>query len=152
STRLMPADLQTETGIPLPGCEEYSLPALDEAEALDLWVACGCRRPTTSDLNRILQSFGGHPLLICVLAGVVAEFRRAPGDFDAWHRANPTFDPSSLPLVQANSHVLAHALAGLKSRPLKVLQTVAAFRLPASYSTLAALLVGPKNVYASESE
>ena len=73
----------------------------------------------------------------------MAGYRRAPGDFDRWLRDHPGFRPVGLPLVQAKSHVLAFALRGMDETTRAVLHTVAAFRMPASYDTLAALLVGP---------
>jgi tetratricopeptide (TPR) repeat protein len=72
----------------------------------------------------------------------VARFRRAPGDFDAWRRAHPAFDPFALPLVQVKTHVLAHALGNLEPKAQELLQTVAAFRSPTDYDTLLALFTG----------
>lgn len=70
-------------------------------------------------------------------------YRRAPGNFEAWREANPHFDPTRFPLLQdAMNHVLEFALLGLDDRAQQVLQTIAAFRMPARYDTLAALLVG----------
>ena len=40
------------------------------------------------------------------------------------------------------AHVLEYALRGLDDKARKVLETIAAFRMPASYDTLAALFVG----------
>lgn len=75
------------------------------------------------------------------LAGEVAGYRPAPGDFDRWRREHPDFDPFVLPLVQARSHVLAHALGDLTGETRDLLHTVAAFRSPVGYDTLAALFV-----------
>ena len=55
-----------------------------------------------------------------------------------------------LPLVQAKSHILSFALRGMDETTRAVLDTVAAFRMPASYDTLAALLVGPDRRFADE--
>src|SRR5205085_9813434 len=85
-------------------------------------------------------------------ASEVARDRRAPGDFDAWRRAHPDFDPFSLPLVQVKSHVLEFALRGLDERAQQVLRTIAAFRMPARYDTLAALLIDEGKPCADEHE
>ena len=90
--------------------------------------------------------------MIQALAGEVARYRPAPGDFDAWRHAHPDFDPFGLPLVQVKSHVLAYALRGLDDKAHQVLRTIAAFRMPARYDTLAALLIGEGKPCADERE
>jgi tetratricopeptide (TPR) repeat protein len=72
----------------------------------------------------------------------VAHDRRTPGNFDSWRKTHPDFNPFRLPLVQVKSHVLEYALRGLDETALKVLHTISAFRMPAAYDTLVALLVG----------
>ena len=65
-------------------------------------------------------------------------------------RAHPDFNPFSLPLIQVKSHVLEFALRGLDETAQKVLHTVAAFRMPATYDTLVALLVGDGKPFPNE--
>jgi tetratricopeptide (TPR) repeat protein len=98
----------------------------------------------------LFHTFENHPLLIQALAGVVANDRRTPDDFDGWHRNHPGFNPFQLPLVQARSHVLATALGGLDETAQKVLFTIAAFHMPTSYDTLVALFVGKGKRFAHE--
>jgi hypothetical protein len=43
STRLYPADLETTTGEPLPGCARLDLDGLSESDALELWREHGAR-------------------------------------------------------------------------------------------------------------
>jgi len=143
STRLYPADLQSMTGNPLPGCFAVFLPGLADDDALDLWRAFGATGARDS-LLLLFRSADNHPLLIQALASEVARYRPAPGDFDAWRRAHPDFNPFGLPLVQVKSHVLAFALRGLDDKARQVLRTIAAFRMPARYDTLAALLIGKR--------
>jgi tetratricopeptide (TPR) repeat protein len=141
STRLYPADSQALNGEPIPGSFALFLPGLTENDALDLWRAfkvTGSR----DELLVLFRTFDCHPLLIQALASEVATFRKAPGDFDKWRKAHRNFDPFRLPLVQVKSHVLEFALRGLDPPGRKVLQTVAAFRMPVSHDSLAALLVG----------
>ena len=88
------------------------------------------------------------PLLVQALASEVANYRKAPGDFAKWRADHPQFDPTSLPLVQSRTHILEFALAGLDDDVLEVLRTLVAFRMPATYDTLEALLVGPDKTYA----
>ncbi|MET0626149.1 MAG: DUF4062 domain-containing protein [Pyrinomonadaceae bacterium] len=143
STRLYPADLQSMTDNPLPGCFAAFLPGLADDDALDLWRAFGATGARDS-LLPLFQRADNHPLLIQALASEVARYRPAPGDFDAWRRAHPDFNPSALPLVQVKSHVLAFALRGLDDKAQQVLRTIAAFRMPAGYDTLVALLIGKR--------
>lgn len=142
STRLYPAELQVDTGDPLPGCLAYFLPGLTDDDAVNLWrefKVSGSR----DQLLPLFRSFGNYPLLIRALAGEVASYRPAPGDFDNWRAANPDFNPAELPLKNARTHVLEFALRGLGGTHRKVLHTMAAFRMPATWDTLRALLVQP---------
>lgn len=151
STRLYPADLQTGTGEPLPGCAAKFLPGLTDDDALELWRAFG----VTGARDVLLPLFhrvGNHPLLIQALASEVARYRPAPGDFEQWQRDHPDFNPFSLPLVQVKSHVLEYALRGLDDKARQALQVIAAFRMPARYDTLAALLTGEGKPCADEHE
>jgi hypothetical protein len=105
-----------------------------------------------AELIELYATFGNYPLLIRALAGEVARFRQAPRDFAAWRRANPGFDPFSLSLVQRKAHVLEYALGGLTEQELRVLHTVAAFRSPTVFPTLAALLVGDDRPCATQAD
>jgi tetratricopeptide (TPR) repeat protein len=152
STRLYPADLQMVTGESLGSCAAIFLPGLADDDALELWRAFGATGARDS-LLPLFQRADNHPLLIQALAGVVSRYRKGtPGDFDAWRRAHPDFDPFDLPLVQVKSHVLAFALRGLDDKAQQVLRTIAAFRMPARYDTLAELLIGEGKPCADERE
>jgi tetratricopeptide (TPR) repeat protein len=149
SSRLFPAELETATGSPIPGAFRRDLTGLKDSDALDLWRSLGVSG-SRDTLLPIFRSFSNHPLLVQALAGEISRFRKAPGDFDAWREANPAFDPSRLGDVQeAMAHVLIYALQGLADPPRDVLRTVAAFRMPTTYDTLAALFVGDGRLFAS---
>ena len=141
STRLYPADLQTDTGTERAGCMALFLPGLSDDDALNLWRTLKISGSREA-LVPLFHTFENHPLLIQVLAGEIAHDRRAPGDFDTWRKTHPNFNPFRLPLVQVKSHVLEFALRGLDETAQKVLMTIAAFRMPAAYDTLVALFVG----------
>lgn len=152
STRLYPADLQTVTGDSLGSSVAIFLKGLADDDALELWRVFGASGARDS-LLPLFQRADNHPLLIQALAGVVSRYRKGrPGDFDAWRRAHPDFDPFSLPLVQVKSHVLEFALRGLDDKAQQVLRTIAAFRMPARYDTLASLLIGEEKPCADERE
>lgn len=90
--------------------------------------------------------------LIQALASEVANYRKAPGDLGQWRKDHPKFDPTSLPLVQTRTHILEYALNGLSTRVREVLTTLVGFRMPASYATLEALLMGPGKACGSAPE
>ena len=140
STRLYPADLQLPNGNPCAGCFATFLRGLSDQDALDLWRTYGAKGSRDTMLP-VFHTFDKHPLLIQLLAWEVAEFREAPGDFDAWRKANPDFDPFDLPLVQVQSHVLEHSMHGLSKAELRTLHVIAGFRMPASMETVKALLI-----------
>ena len=150
STRLYPADLQTEKGTERSGCAAFFLHGLADEDALNLWRAFGISGSREA-LLPVFHTFENHPLLIQALAVEIAHDRRTPGDFDGWRRNHPDFNPFLLPLVQVRSHVLEFALRGLDETTRKVMYTIAAFRMPAAYDTLVALFVGEGKPCPSES-
>ncbi|MCA9906067.1 MAG: hypothetical protein KC547_19560, partial [Anaerolineae bacterium] len=141
STRLYPAELQAVTGSPMPGCFALFLPGLRDDDAVTLWRAFGVSG-ARDDLLPVFRQIDSHPLLIQALAGEVARYRGGPGDFAAWRTANPTFDPfQHRTLAERQAHVLEHALRELDPDAKRLLSTLAAFRGPAGYETLAAVTV-----------
>jgi hypothetical protein len=149
STRLYPAELQTNTAQPWPGCYPLFLEGLSDDDALALWRAfINSERSGTSErLLPYFRAFGNYPLLLRALAGEVAEYKPAPGDFDRWLNDHPGFNPvAELDLRNAKTHVLQFALAGLadkeKDAQRRALWTLAAFRMPATWDTLSAVLIG----------
>ncbi len=151
STRLYPLALQLPTRNPRPGCFAYFLSGLQDDDAIGLWRALGAKG-SRQELVPIFRSFESHPLLVQALAGQVARDRKTPGDFTAWQTAHPQFNPTKLPLEKRKSHILQHALAGLDDDVREVLNTLVAFRMPATYDTLEALLVGESRTYAQAQE
>ncbi len=53
-------------------------------------------------------------------------------------------------MVQVKSHILEFALRGLNESARKSLHTIAAFRMPATYATLVAILVGEGRIFPNE--
>ena len=149
STRLFPVVLEAIYGEPMAGVQVYDLSGLTDGDALALWQSFQVSGSPDA-LLPMFHSFDNYPLLIRALAGEVAKFRRAPGDFDRWLRANPDFSPATLPIVQVKSHILQFALQGLSVPAKRTLQTIAAFRMPANYDTLVDVLVGTGNLLSHE--
>ena len=141
TTRLYPSALQLPTGYPRPGCFPYFLRGLSDDDALGLWRALDVSG-SRAELLPIFRSVGSHPLLLQALAGEVAKYRNAPGNFAQWRTDHPQFDPTSLSLVQSRTHILEFALRNLSTNVREVLNTIVTFRMPANYATLEALLIG----------
>ena len=141
TSRLYPIDLQTVAGESVPGSAAYFVKGLSDDDAVNLWRAFGVTG-SRRDLVALFNTFDNHPLLIRALAGEVARFRAAPGNFDKWRKAHAGFDPFRLPLIKRKSHILQYALSGLAETENRVLYIIAAFRGPATYDTIVALLVG----------
>ena len=150
STRLYPTELETDGGDPIPGSYKCEIKGLTNEDAIELWrtfAISGSR----NQLLPIFAKIDKHPLLIQILAGEIKRYHRAPGDFEAWQKANPQFDPTKIPRLQdAMGHVLEYALLGLGEEKKKTIHTIAAFRMPTNYDTLCALLVGEAKPYTNE--
>lgn len=152
STRLYPAELETDGGEPIPGSFRYDLRGLTNEDAVKLWSAFNVTG-SKDLLVETFNTFGKHPLLIQALAGEVKRSRRSSGNFETWRKFNPQFKPDKFPnLYQTMSHVLEFALSGVSKKARQALQIIAAFRMPAQYETLAALLIGEGKVCAEEQE
>jgi tetratricopeptide (TPR) repeat protein len=147
STRLYPAELETEGGDSTPRSFRLNITGLTDEDAVELWRALNTSG-SRDLLLPVFATFNKHPLLIQALAGEVKRYRRAPDNFEEWRKANPRFDPAKFPHLQdAMSHVLEFALRGLDSKAHKTLQIIAAFRMPTTYDTLTALLVGRRKTH-----
>jgi tetratricopeptide (TPR) repeat protein len=152
SSRLYPAELETDGGDPIPGSFRHDIQGMTDEDAVELWRAFGTTG-SRDELLPVFTTFDKHPLLIQALAGEIKRYHRAPGNFQEWRKANSRFEPSKFPRMQeAMTHVLEFALSGLDDKSCHVLQTIAAFRMPAHYDTLAALLTGEDKARADEHE
>lgn len=144
STRLYPADLETDGGDPMPGTVRLDIQGLTDDDAVEFWRAFGVSG-SRDELLPVFITFDNHPLLIQALAGEIKRYHRAPGNFQEWRKDHPRFNPAQFPRLQeAMAHVLEFALSGLDVKAHQTLQVIAAFRMPAQYDTLAALLIGKK--------
>lgn len=150
SSRLYPTELETVGSDPIPGTFRIRIEGLTDEDAVELWRAFGVSG-SRDDVLPVFNTFAKHPLLIQALAGEVNRYRKAPGSFEEWRKANPKFDPSQFAKTkEAMAHVLEFALRGLEDKARAGLQTIAAFRMPTSYDTLAAVLIGKGRTFANE--
>ncbi len=140
TTRLCPAELETPTAQPMRGCYPLKLNGMKDDDAINLWREFGVSG-SREQLLKQFNAFGNYPLLIRALAGEIAEYKPGPGNFDKWIADNPDFNPGQFDLKNAKTHVLEYALRGLELGHRKVLHTISAFCMPATWETLRALLV-----------
>ena len=140
STRLRPHELEDKTRQTLNGVDEHILRGIyPPEEALALLDFHGVRGDGQAIMHFTGQ-FGNHALLLNILAGLVINYRPAPGDFDAWNAdEGADFRLSEIDLSQRRSHILTAALRNLTDEQERLLGYVAAFRYPVSYQALQAL-------------
>jgi tetratricopeptide (TPR) repeat protein len=142
SSRLLLAELETDTGRPRPGVARHDLESLPDDEAVEMWQKLGVRGPRNV-LLPVFRSFGKHTLVIQALAGEVVKYRRGPGNFEKWLEANPAFDLTKFDNIKDKvEHVLEFALRGVGETLRTVLGTLTAFRVLPDYGIIAAVLAG----------
>jgi hypothetical protein len=122
------------------GTHVQRLKGLSPEDAWDLWCSLGVGADKQSALS-LFRTFGYHPLIIRVLAGHVAACRPS-ADLETWLVSNPTVGVGALQIADRSHDILAAALRDVATPQREILYAVAAFRLPVSFETLTALLVG----------
>ena len=84
-----------------------------------------------------------HPLLIQALAGEVKRYRKHLAiSTNGERQIRNSIRTSFLELKDAMAHVLEFALRGMDDKGAKGLANNRSFRMPTSYDTLAAVLIG----------
>jgi tetratricopeptide (TPR) repeat protein len=142
STRLFPSILQDRgSKNPAAGVIHHKLNGLKEADALELMKHAGI----TGDEKAMLafaNEFGRHSLVLKVICGLIAEYRKKPYDFDMW-RADPNYGGSlkltDLDIKQKYTHILHFALKGLDEKTKTLLGRIAIISEGVNYQTLAVL-------------
>ncbi|CAG0933939.1 hypothetical protein TFLX_03285 [Thermoflexales bacterium] len=130
TTRLRPRVLEGHDGLLVQGVCETELTALDKADAAEFFHAVGVRG-TRAELEALSETYGGHPLALRLLAGLILTDPRQPGDVAATARLDVTGD-----LVQRHHHVLEQAYASLSTECQRLLCYLACFRGPVAYDAL----------------
>jgi tetratricopeptide (TPR) repeat protein len=144
STRLFPSGLEDRgSRRPALGVARHRLDGLSPPDALTLMRHAGLAGDERAMLA-FAEQFGRHSLLLKIVCGMVADYRRRPYDFDAW-RADPNHGGglrlSEVALTQRYTHVLHFALAGLGETVRRLLCRIAVVSESASYDMLA--LINP---------
>jgi hypothetical protein len=136
TTRNLPEALLNEARKPTKGVKHLYLEGFDGADAVELLKQAGVYGDDLEMSAFVSREFGGHPLMIGVVAGLIDDYARAPGNFDAWSK-----DPegrATLNLAERDSlkakrqHILKVAFDRLSGDAKAVLMALAylAFGLP----------------------
>jgi hypothetical protein len=129
STRLTPRAVESRGGL-LQGCREEELRAMHPKDAVDFFQAQGIRGGR-AEIETACAAYGYHPLSLRILAGWVANDRRAPGDISAAARLDVTGD-----IIQNKHHILETAFNSVSAAQQKLLGRIACFRAPMTYEAL----------------
>jgi hypothetical protein len=153
TSRIPPAELEDRVGSgPLLGVTLRELTGFTPDDALKFWASEGLTGQGT-DLLKMFETFGFHPLVIGILA---REVRRssARGDFDRWREKRPDFNPYETQDFKTDRryNVLDMAIAGLDDGGWAVLECVATHPDPSDLAFLVKVLVDGLREFPSEDE
>ena len=133
TTRLRPRIVEGHGEELLLGCCERELTQMDLADAVAFFRGQGIRGGR-AEIEAACAPYGYHPLSLRLLAGLIANDLRQPGDIAAARRLDVSGD-----LIQHQHHVLEQAYESLTPDRCRLLSRVACFRGPVGYEALAAL-------------
>ncbi|MEO0549072.1 MAG: DUF4062 domain-containing protein [Pseudomonadota bacterium] len=145
STRNMPTALRISAtgGGPRAGVSHAHLTGLASDDAEHLMRLAGVTGDGTKIRAYLDRNFGGHPLMVGVVAGLVTDHAPAPGDFDHWLNdplGAKALDLSSIEgLVGKREHVLKVAFEGLDDDTRKLLARLSFFSSAVAYAALVVL-------------
>jgi tetratricopeptide (TPR) repeat protein len=128
TTRLHPHELDG-----LAGCRREDLTALSLEDGANFLRNQGVKG-TRGELEAIRKYYGGHPLTLRLIAGMISYDPIRPGDATAFARHDPV--PN---LVQRQNHVLAKAYESLPDPQGQLLSRLAAFRFPVNLTAVQAI-------------
>ncbi len=142
TSRLLPTALLNRSGQLLPGVDHLMLTGLQPDDALTLMRTVGIRGDGSTIKRYLTKNFDNHPQIVGIVAGLVNDYFKAPGDFDQWAEdpnAGAALHLSKLNLVQRQTHILATALSGLEQGVRQVLSRIAALGASVLFETIEAL-------------
>lgn len=125
STRLHPRELDA-----LPTVQHRKIDGLAEGDAVEFLAASGVHGSLV-ELRAVAERFGGHPLVLRLLAGMIANDPERPGDV----LLARDYAPVSQALSR-NTHILKTAYESLAEPLRALLSSIAAFRAPMNYDAV----------------
>jgi len=117
------------------------LPGLTDTDTWTLLNRLGVRGSEPA-ITGFFTPLGNHPLLVGIVAGLVSDYRTAPGDFDRWLGdpvAGGALSVPGLNLTQRRTHILAAALGGLEPGPRRLLGWISVLVGAVTWDTLEAI-------------
>ncbi|MDZ4288324.1 MAG: DUF4062 domain-containing protein, partial [Prosthecobacter sp.] len=141
SSRLTPRILLNPAGQPIPGAKRMTLPGLRPPDAEKLLRSCGITGDSAAIQDYLHENCDNHPLVIGVLAGLIANYLPDRGNFDAWSTdpgGGAALDLAKLDLIQRRNHILLAAIAALPDASRQLLSTLALLSESVDYKTLEA--------------
>lgn len=139
TSRLTPKALVNPSGMPMPGVWREMLPGLRPADAEALLHACGVNGDSNVIRDYLQRNCDCHPLVIGALAGLVNNYMRDRGSFDAWlsdPNAGGKLGLADMDLTQRRNHILDTAVEALSKPGRRLLQTLSLLQAGADYATL----------------
>jgi tetratricopeptide (TPR) repeat protein len=142
STRLRPRPVEVRGGELLIGCREEKLTQMHPADAVTFFRVQGIRG-NRNEIEQACGNYGFHPLSLRLLAGLVVNDYRDPGDIQVAQNLDVSGD-----LIQRQHHVLEQAYESLMEERRRLLSRIACFRSPVTYDTLVAVDEGSQDLQA----
>jgi 3',5'-cyclic AMP phosphodiesterase CpdA len=139
SSRLTPRVLLNPAGQPIPGAKRITLLGLRPADAEALLRQCGIVGDSSAMQDYLRQNCDNHPLVIGILAGLIANYLPDRYNFDAWSidpSGGASLDLSKLNLIQRRNHILHSAITVLPEASRQILSTLAFLFESVDYDTL----------------
>ena len=139
SSRITPRTLLNQAGQSIPGAKRMSLLGLRPADAEKLLRSCGIEGDSEAIQDYLQQNCDNHPLVIGVLAGLIANYLPDRRNFDAWSndiRGGAALDLAKLDLTQRRNHILHSAINALSDASHQLISTLALLSESVDYKTL----------------
>lgn len=142
SSRFTPRILLNSAGQAIAGVKRINLSGLRPSDAEALFRQCGITGDSAAIQDYLQQNCDNHPLVIGVLAGLIAYYHADRCNFDSWSIdpcGGAGLDLGKLNLTQRRNHILTFALDGVPSLGRQLLSTLAFFTDSIDYDTLKTL-------------
>lgn len=142
TSRLLPTAFTNNAGQRLPGVAHRELSGLHTDDALSMMRELGVRGGDAAVRRYLEENFENHPLLVGIVAGLVNDYPRDPGNFDRWAedpQGGAALSLAALNLKQRRTHILAAALSGLEPGTRQLLSRIAALADAVPFDTVTAL-------------
>lgn len=132
TSRLLPKVLEGHDSNPLAGCQHHALEGLTLNDAVEFFQAQGIKA-SSSEIAEACEPYGGHPLTLRLLSGMILHDSEKPGDLSKAHQ----FDPIAN-LRQRRRHVLEQSYNSLRSEDRELLSRIACFRFSSNFDSISA--------------